>query len=98
MSERAILYTRVSTEEQAKGYSLQTQLERCQDFALQKGYSVVEEVEDRHSGEDLERPGLERLFQIVQEHRIQIVVVYDIDRLSRAALPIMPSSKCAWRN
>ena len=81
--ETAVLYVRVSTEEQTKGYSLQTQEERCREYAESKGYVVVERFLDSQSGEDLNRPDLNRLFSYIIEHPVQVVVVYDTDRLSR---------------
>ena len=43
----AILYTRVSTDEQARsGYSLAQQLEALRDYAAREGYEVLEEVAD----------------------------------------------------
>ncbi len=46
-SKKAILYARVSTEEQARsGYSLAQQLEALRDDAACDGYKVLEEVMD----------------------------------------------------
>ena len=49
---RAILYARVSTDEQAKsGYSIPEQLRELRAYATREGYRVVEEaVDDGHSG------------------------------------------------
>src|SRR5215208_2581558 len=61
--KRAILYARVSTDEQARsGYSLAQQLEALQDYAAREGYEVLEEVVDPgQSGASLERPGMDRV-------------------------------------
>jgi site-specific DNA recombinase len=41
----AILYARVSTDEQARsGYSLAQQLEALREYAAHKGYEILEEV------------------------------------------------------
>ena len=43
--KRAILYARVSTDEQARsGYSLAQQLEALREYAAREGYEVLEEV------------------------------------------------------
>ena len=43
--KRAILYARVSTDEQARsGYSLAQQIEALRDYAAREGYEVLEEV------------------------------------------------------
>ena len=58
--KRAILYARVSTDEQTRsGYSLAQQLEALRECATQEGYEVLEEVSDDpgQSGASLERPG-----------------------------------------
>jgi DNA invertase Pin-like site-specific DNA recombinase len=45
--KRAILYARLSTDEQARsGYSLAQQLEAQRDYAAREGYGVLEEVAD----------------------------------------------------
>jgi site-specific DNA recombinase len=44
--KRAILYARVSTDEQARsGYSLAQQLEALREYAAREGYEVLEGVE-----------------------------------------------------
>jgi site-specific DNA recombinase len=66
-SRRAILYARVSTEEQVRsGYSLAQQLEALRDYASREGYEVLEEVADPgQSGAPLERPGMDRVRDLV---------------------------------
>src|ERR671917_202992 len=50
-SKRAILYARVSTDEQARsGYSLAQQLEALREYAAREGYEILEEVNDRGDG------------------------------------------------
>jgi site-specific DNA recombinase len=45
--KKAILYARVSTQEQAeKGYSLAQQMEALREYAAREGYEIVEEVID----------------------------------------------------
>ncbi len=84
MNNRAVLYARVSTEEQTKGYSLPTQLEACRRYALDKGYQVEREFTDAHTGTELDRPGLNELYQFVETTKVRYLIIYDIDRLSRA--------------
>jgi predicted site-specific integrase-resolvase len=62
-----ILYARVSTDEQARsGYSLAQQLEALREYAVCEGYEVLEEVSDRgQSGASLERPGMDRVRDLV---------------------------------
>jgi site-specific DNA recombinase len=45
--KRAVLYARVSTDEQARsGFSLAQQLEALRQHAAREGYEVLEEVSD----------------------------------------------------
>jgi site-specific DNA recombinase len=84
-SKRAILYARVSTEEQAKrGYSLAQQLEALREYALREGYEVLEEVTDPgQSGVSLERPGLDLVRDMVAAGGVTVVLAQDRDRFVR---------------
>jgi site-specific DNA recombinase len=84
-SRRVILYVRVSTDEQARsGYSLAQQMEALRDYARQEGYSVIEEVLDRgQSGASLERPGMDRVRDLVATGDVSIVLAQDRDRYAR---------------
>jgi site-specific DNA recombinase len=83
--KRAILYARVSTEEQVKsGYSLPQQLEALRQFAASEGYEVLEEVADPgRSGAYLERPGLDRVRDLVEAGGVAVVLAQDADRITR---------------
>ncbi len=85
MSSNAVIYTRVSTDEQGKGFSLPTQLEACRKHAVDRGYVVVAEYTEDYTGSVLDRPELTRLRDMVASGAIQTVVVYDMDRMSRKA-------------
>jgi site-specific DNA recombinase len=83
--KRAILYARVSTEEQARsGYSLAQQIEALREYAAREGYEVLEEVTDRgQSGASLERPGMDRVRDLVAAGGIAVVFAQDRDRFAR---------------
>ena len=84
-SKRAILYYRVSGDEQKKrGYSLPDQRDTLRAWASENGYEVVEEVEDAgYSGAYLERPGLDRVRGLVRGGAADAVVVLFRDRIAR---------------
>src|SRR5215211_3128966 len=84
-TKRAILYARVSTEEQARsGYSLAQQLEALREYAAREGYEVLEEVADPgHSGASLERPGMDRVRDLVAAGGVAVVLAQDRDRFAR---------------
>ena len=84
-SRKAILYARVSTEEQAKNsYSLAQQLDALRGYAAHEGYEVLEGVEDPgQSGASLERPGMDRVRDLVAAGGISVVLAQDRDRFAR---------------
>src|SRR5688572_14929307 len=81
----AILYARVSTEEQARsGYSLAQQIEALREYAAHEGYEVVEEVKDSgQSGASLERPGMDRVRDLITAGSVAVVLAQDRDRFAR---------------
>src|SRR5215204_1870657 len=83
--KRAILYARVSTDEQARsGYSLAQQLEALREYAAREGYEILEEVQDPgQSGASLERPGMDRVRDLVAGGGISVVLAQDRDRFAR---------------
>ena len=84
-SRKAILYARVSTEEQAKsGYSLAQQMEALREYAAREGYEVLEEVTDPgQSGASLERPGMDRVRDLIVTSDASVVLAQDRDRFAR---------------
>jgi site-specific DNA recombinase len=83
MTKRAAVYARVSTDEQAKGYSLNTQVDACSRYAAERGYQAVETYKEDYSGATLDRPELDKLRDAISSKRVEVVIVYDIDRLAR---------------
>ncbi|MBA2692544.1 MAG: recombinase family protein [Rubrobacter sp.] len=83
--KRAILYARVSTDEQARsGYSLAQQVEALREHAEREGYEVLEEVKDPgQSGASLERPGMDRVRDLVVAGGVHAVLAQDADRITR---------------
>src|SRR5918999_2757579 len=83
--KRAILYARVSTDVQARsGYSLAQQIEALRAYAAREGYEVLEEVQDPgQSGASLERPGMDRMRDLVAAGGVFTVLAQDRDRFSR---------------
>ena len=86
MSKRAAIYARVSTDEQTKGYSLSTQIEACREYAAHQGYLVVDEFKDDYSGAAYDRPALNNLRELASSDHLEVVVVYDVDRLARKSI------------
>ena len=88
---RCAIYTRKSSEEglEQDFNSLDAQREACEAFiASQKreGWSSIGEMYDDggFSGATMERPAFQRLLSDVSAGRIDVVVVYKVDRLTRS--------------
>ena len=90
---RCAVYTRKSTEEglEQEFNSLDAQREACEAYvASQKaeGWLLNPDHYDDggYSGGTLERPALKRLIADIEAKRVDVVVVYKIDRLSRSLM------------
>jgi site-specific DNA recombinase len=88
---RCAIYTRKSSEEglEQDFNSLDAQREACEAFiASQKreGWTLVSEMYDDggFSGATMERPAFKRLLSDVSTGKIDVVVVYKVDRLTRS--------------
>jgi len=81
---RTAVYCRVSTDSQEReGTSLKTQLERCLTYCHDKGYDAIYQFSETYSGLSLERPELDNLRELIRNERIDVVLCYSLDRLSR---------------
>src|SRR3954467_6123273 len=87
------IYTRKSTEEglEQSFHTLQAQREAAEAYILshrEEGWRTLPALYDEGgwSGANLERPALQRLLADVEARRIDCVVVYKVDRLSRSLL------------
>lgn len=88
---RCAIYTRKSTDEglEQAFNSLDAQREACTAFILSQkheGWTVLPTLYDDggYSGGTMERPALQRLLADIEAGQIDVVVVYKVDRLTRA--------------
>ena len=82
---KAGLYARVSTDIQLEGYSIDAQKEFLLNYAKAKEFTEYEYyVDGGYSGKDLERPAIQKLIRDVKEHKIDCVIVFKLDRISRS--------------
>ena len=82
----AVVYVRVSTDEQAVGaLNLSNQEQKCRDYCGQKGYSVQEVfVDPGESARTADRPEFQRMLAYCKAHRqVGYVVVQDLSRFAR---------------
>lgn len=80
-TRRAVIYARVSSRDQKE--DLERQVKYLQEYCASKGYQVVETLKDIASGLNENRKGLKRLFKLVEEKNVDVVVITYKDRLTR---------------
>jgi site-specific DNA recombinase len=90
---RCAIYTRKSTDEglQQEFNSLDAQREAAEAFIQSQRHEGWQLLPDRYddggfSGGDMERPALKRLLAGIEARKVDCVVVYKVDRLSRSLL------------
>ncbi|WP_114228611.1 MULTISPECIES: recombinase family protein [Sphingomonas] len=88
---RCAIYTRKSTEEglEQSFNSLDAQREACGAYILSQaheGWQAASELYDDGgwSGGNMERPALQQLLSDVQAGKVDVIVVYKVDRLTRS--------------
>src|SRR6201996_7787061 len=88
---RCAIYTRKSSEEglEQEFNSLAAQCEACEAYIRSQhhegwGLARTHYDDGGFSGGNLERPALQRLLADIRTGRVDIVVVYKVDRLTRA--------------
>lgn len=82
----AVIYTRVSTNEQVDNYSLDTQLRACQEYCAKNEIEVIKVFrEEGESAKTANRPQLQAMLDYCGHNakKIDFVIVYKVDRLAR---------------
>lgn len=86
MTNKAVIYARVSTKEQGEnGHGLTYQIEDCKTYARLHGFEVITILKDDITGATRleERLGGKQLLELVTSHKIGAVIVWRLDRLVR---------------
>lgn len=88
---RCAVYTRKSSEEglEQDFNSLEAQREACEAYVRSQSHEGWKLIPDRFddggfSGGNMERPALRQLMEVVDDGKVDIIVVYKIDRLTRS--------------
>ncbi len=91
--QRVAIYTRKSSEEglEKEFNSLHAQREACEAYIISQrelGWKALPQAYDDGglSGGSMERPALKRLLDDVAARRVDVIVVYKIDRLTRSLM------------
>jgi DNA invertase Pin-like site-specific DNA recombinase len=86
MKKQALLYIRVSTDEQAdKGYSLAYQEDRLKKYCLINNIEVVQLYKEDHSAKTFDRPAFKNMMQFIRRNKsnVDLLLVIKWDRFSR---------------
>lgn len=83
---KAILYARVSTEDQ----DCSVQLAELAAWRVRIGWDLAcEPITDTMSGSVNRRPGLDRVMKLVRERQTDAVIVWKLDRFGRSILDLL---------
>lgn len=84
--ERAVIYNRCSTEEEAQINALEVQAQESREIVLRQGWQLIEQYIESQSGTTTgKRTEYQRLLADMETDRFDIVVIKSIDRLMRSA-------------
>ena len=96
---RVAIYTRIS---KADGTQVVTrQVNELHQFCKNKGWTIVEEIQEQISGRKTKRKGTQRLINAARGNHIQKVVVHEVSRLGRNLADVanvvesLASEKCS---
>lgn len=81
----AIGYARVSTEDQGKGTSLESQMDSIELFCKNNNITLIKVFKDKASGKDFNRPQYQKSLDFLRENRgeIDLFLTKKIDRFTR---------------
>lgn len=78
-------YVRVSTENQLENYSIEEQISRLKSYCAAKDMALLKIYTDGgYSGGNTDRPALKQMLADIKTVRVDAVLVYKLDRLSRS--------------
>jgi site-specific DNA recombinase len=90
-SLRCAIYTRVSTESglEQEFNSLDNQREASEAYVRSQAHEGWKLIRDRYdgggfSGGSIDRPALAKLLEDIRVRRVDVIVVYKVDRLTRS--------------
>lgn len=81
----AVLMSRVSSEEQARGYSLDVQEESLLKYCTRNNIMVLQKFREDHSAKDFNRPEFKKFLEYAKKNkgRIDLLLITSWDRFSR---------------
>src|SRR4051812_15988999 len=93
--KRVLIYTRISKDDTGEGQSNARQEHACRLIAEARNWDVVDVVEDisysAYSGK--KRPGWERVLEAMRDGRVDVVMAWAIDRITRSTTEFLQIAK-----
>src|ERR1700752_906123 len=83
--KRAAIMARVSSDEQAKGYSLDVQTDSLSKFCERNNIAIIKTIREDHSAKTFDRPAFKNFLEFLKTNKGQIDVLLftSWDRFSR---------------
>ena len=102
---RAALYCRVSSTQQAKeGDSIPAQLDALNKYAIERKYTIIGTfVDDGISGTKYDRDEFQKMLDLVEAGKVDIILVTKMDRLHRSLRnflnmqDVLDRNHCHWK-
>ena len=97
---RAVIYCRVSTEEQVENFSLATQQKACRDYCARNSFDVDKIfVEEGESAKTAQRTQFQKMLAYCRENkgRVKWVVVYAVNRFARNSHDHLGTRALLWK-
>ena len=86
-SKRAVIYARVSTDEERQ--NPETQLIHLREFAGHRSFTLIEEYIDYGSGKTAARENYQRMLDAARKRQFDVVLVWSYSRLARSTIELI---------
>ncbi|MEJ6950553.1 YneB family resolvase-like protein [Natronospora cellulosivora (SeqCode)] len=80
---KVAIYARVSTIKSEQESSLERQMIELKQYCKKCEYSVIDKIEEKHSGFDEDREGILSILELFKDNKIEALIIQDSTRLGR---------------
>lgn len=80
---RAWIYCRTAGDCDIKLDAMRMQRRRLEQYAAQHNMCIVGYSEDRQTGTTIDRPGMQKMKEAVEQYAVDAILVFSLDRLCR---------------
>ncbi len=97
--KKGVLYIRVSSKEQAEGFSLEAQLSALQEYAIKHEIEILQEYKDTETAKQAGRKSFREMVKFLKRNNnVQHLLVEKTDRLYRNLKDRVTVSEMDWLN